>query len=94
MLQFRPTCPFVPISRIVGFISSSSGKEFARIAASVEYFASFRRQRIRDAPGDAEVGIIPEDPVLVRGIVEVAALIEKLNGIGQGHESRARTRRE
>src|SRR6266851_1909029 len=35
----------------------------------------FGDEGIRDAPGDGQVRIIPNDPVLARGIVEVAALI-------------------
>src|SRR5258708_37844669 len=35
----------------------------------------FGDKRIRNAPGDGQVRIIPNDPILARGIVEVAALI-------------------
>src|ERR1700674_1186269 len=35
----------------------------------------FGDERIRNAPGDGHAGIIPNDPVLAAGIVEVTALI-------------------
>jgi hypothetical protein len=43
----------------------------------------FGNERILNAPGDAQIWVVPGDAVLVGGIVKIAAPIEKLDRIGK-----------
>lgn len=46
----------------------------------------FRDEGIRDAPGNPDIRIIPNDSGLTGGVVEIAALVKELNGIGQARK--------
>jgi hypothetical protein len=55
-------------------------KEFAwNISEPGKLRILFRNERVGHSPRNVDIGIIPGNPVLVRRIIKVAALIKKLN---------------
>ena len=42
-----------------------------------------RYERRRDSPSDVQARIIPKNAIFIRRIVEIAALVKELHGIGQ-----------
>jgi hypothetical protein len=47
----------------------------------------FRDERIENTPGNRKVRIIPNDAMLIAWIIEVAALVKKLDPFGQCHKA-------
>jgi hypothetical protein len=55
-------------------------KEFAwNISEPGKLRILFRNERVGHSPRNVDIGIIPGNPVLVRRIIKVAALIKELN---------------
>src|SRR4029077_11768746 len=67
---------------------SVDGEQFARQFGKRKCSrVSFRDQGRRDIPGNGNFRIAPKNGVFVRGIIKIAAFIEKLNAFREHQES-------
>ena len=73
------------------FVASSrrvAGKKFARNIGELGIFrVLFGNKRTANAPGNINIRIAPENAMLIGRIVEVAAFVKKLDGIGKRQEA-------
>src|ERR1700709_718681 len=79
----RPSMPSVPISNRRGAVAPASGADIAQppfagdVAKTRVRRVLLRQRRAGDRPGDADVGIVPDEARLVLRVVGLAALVRE-----------------
>ncbi len=53
-----------------------------------------RYERSRNSPSDVQARIIPKNAMFIRRVVEIAALVKELDGIGQSQKAMREARRD
>src|SRR5437868_5180722 len=90
----NPTCPFTPVTRIVGSGFTPTSRIDFGFAQSLAGRILRGEQRLEiDRPFDSDFGIVPDDAALVLGEPVIGRFVEELGGLRQDDESMRKTGR-